>query len=107
MAPIDGVVEIQGDITSERTAAAVIAHFDGHPADLVVSDGAPDVTGLHDMDEFVQAQLILSALSIVTHVLRPGGAFVAKVGRAVDCAPRVALPRAARASGRIKSRAAC
>ena len=39
------------------------------------------VTGLHDMDEFVQAQLILAALTIVTHVLRPGGTFVAKVFR--------------------------
>ena len=41
----------------------------------------PAVTGLHDMDEFVQAQLILAALTIVTHVLRPGGTFVAKVFR--------------------------
>lgn len=33
---------VQGDITSSKTAAAVVAHFDGHHADLVVSDGAPD-----------------------------------------------------------------
>lgn len=33
------------------------------------------------MDEYVQAQLILAALTIVTHVLAPGGAFVAKVRR--------------------------
>ena len=32
----------------------VIAHFEGHHADLVVCDGAPDVTGLHDLDEYVQ-----------------------------------------------------
>ncbi|RVW44556.1 putative tRNA (cytidine(32)/guanosine(34)-2'-O)-methyltransferase [Vitis vinifera] len=38
----------------------VIRHFDGCKADLVVCDGAPDVTGLHDMDEFVQSQLILA-----------------------------------------------
>lgn len=31
--------------------------FDGQLADLVVSDGAPDVTGLHDMDEFLQVPL--------------------------------------------------
>ncbi len=36
------VVLAQGDITSAKTAAAVVAHFDGHHADLVVSDGAPD-----------------------------------------------------------------
>ena len=44
----------------------------------------PAVTGLHDMDEFVQAQLILAALTIVTHVLKPGGTFVAKVFRGKD-----------------------
>lgn len=44
------------------------------------------VTGLHDMDEFVQAQLILAALTIVTHVLRPGGSFVAKVFRGKEVA---------------------
>jgi hypothetical protein len=32
------------------------------------------VTGLHDMDEYVQSQLILAALTIVTHVLRQGAA---------------------------------
>ena len=42
------------------------------------------VTGLHDMDEFVQAQLILAALTIVTHVLKSGGTFVAKVFRGKD-----------------------
>ena len=42
------------------------------------------MTGLHDIDEFVQAQLILAALTIVTHVLRPGGTFVAKVFRGTD-----------------------
>lgn len=58
--------------------------FDGKLADLVVCDGAPDVTGLHDMDEFLQAQLLLAALSITTHVLRHGGAFVAKIFRGRD-----------------------
>lgn len=46
MAPVEGVVQLQGDITSAAAAAAVIATFDGGGADLVVCDGAPDVTGL-------------------------------------------------------------
>ena len=44
------------------------------------------MTGLHDMDEFVQSQLILAALTVVTHVLKPGGSFVAKVFRGKDAA---------------------
>ena len=70
MAPIEGVTQLQGDITSLATAREVIRHFDGGRADLVVSDGAPDVTGLHDLDEFVQSQLILAALTIVAETTR-------------------------------------
>ena len=44
----------------ESTALEIISHFKGGRADLVVCDGAPDVTGLHDMDEYIQAQLLLA-----------------------------------------------
>lgn len=84
MAPVEGVVQIQGDITSEATAMEVIHHFDGGRADLVVCDGAPDVTGLHDLDEYIQSQLVLAAVTIATHVLHPGGNFIAKVFRGKD-----------------------
>ncbi|KAI9503390.1 putative tRNA (cytidine(32)/guanosine(34)-2'-O)-methyltransferase [Coemansia spiralis] len=84
MAPLPGVIQIQGDITKLSTAEQIVSHFDGAKADLVVSDGAPDVTGLHDLDEYIQAQLILAALNITTHVLRPGGSFVAKIFRGKD-----------------------
>ncbi|KTG33639.1 hypothetical protein cypCar_00001477 [Cyprinus carpio] len=72
MAPLPGVTQIQGDITKISTAQEIIRHFEGQSADLVVCDGAPDVTGLHD------------ALNITTHVLKPGGNFVAKIFRGKD-----------------------
>ncbi|KAM0753100.1 FtsJ-domain-containing protein [Meredithblackwellia eburnea MCA 4105] len=84
MAPLPGVSTIEGDITKRETAEKIIQHFQGGLADLVVCDGAPDVTGLHDLDEFVQAQLLLAALNITLHVLRPGGTFVAKIFRGRD-----------------------
>ncbi|CAG8529190.1 8161_t:CDS:2 [Paraglomus occultum] len=84
MAPLEGVIQIQGDITKSSTAEQIISYFEGELADLVVCDGAPDVTGLHDMDEYIQAQLLLSALNITTHILRPGGTFVAKIFRGKD-----------------------
>ncbi|SCV72072.1 BQ2448_4766 [Microbotryum intermedium] len=106
MAPLPGVVQIEGDITKSSTANQIIDHFKGGLADLVVCDGAPDgesgpeglqfessltprasiliVTGLHDLDEFVQAQLLLAALNITLHVLRSGGTFVAKIFRGRD-----------------------
>ena len=55
MAPIDGVHSVQGDITSQRTVDEVLTLFregdEERLADLVVCDGAPDVTGMHDVDE--------------------------------------------------------
>jgi tRNA (cytidine32/guanosine34-2'-O)-methyltransferase len=84
MAPIEGVTLLQGDITSRSTSERVISYFDGNQADLVISDGAPDVTGLHDLDEYVQSQLILAALVIVTATLKHGGTFVAKIFRGRD-----------------------
>ena len=96
MAPIEGVIQMKGDITKLSTAEGIIGHFKGNKADLVVSDGAPDgmcnkiiitnhiVTGLHDMDQYIQAQLILAAVNITTHVLRVGGTFVAKIFRGRD-----------------------
>eukprot|EP00045_Choanoeca_perplexa_P010456 m.105730 g.105730 ORF g.105730 m.105730 type:complete len:306 (-) comp15289_c0_seq1:1983-2900(-) len=84
MAPLPGVIQIQGDITKEATARGIIDQFEGAMADLIVSDGAPDVTGLHDIDEYVQSQLILAALNITTHVLKPNGTFIAKIFRGRD-----------------------
>lgn len=84
MSPIEGVTQIQGDITKVSVAEEIVSHFGNENADLVVCDGAPDVTGLHDMDVFVQSQLLLAALNITTHILKPKGTFVAKIFRADD-----------------------
>ena len=48
-------------------------------ADLVVCDGAPDVTGTHDLDAHLQQQLLTAALTMACCALRSGGTFVAKV----------------------------
>lgn len=42
MAPINGVIQLQGDITNVNTANEIISHFGNEKADLVVCDGAPD-----------------------------------------------------------------
>ncbi|CAO1393208.1 unnamed protein product [Diamesa hyperborea] len=85
MAPLDGVIQIQGDITKLETAQSIISHFgDGQKAQLVICDGAPDVTGLHDIDEYIQSQLLLAALNITTHVLMKSGSFIAKIFRGKD-----------------------
>lgn len=42
MAPLPGVIQIQGDITKHSTAMSIIERFEGKKADLVICDGAPD-----------------------------------------------------------------
>mmetsp|Transcript_143525 Transcript_143525/g.250514 ORF Transcript_143525/g.250514 Transcript_143525/m.250514 type:complete len:295 (-) Transcript_143525:219-1103(-) len=84
MAPIPGVILLQGDITNTETAEAIIHNLGDKKAELVVCDGAPDVTGMHDIDEYIQSQLILAALNITTFVLAEGGTFVAKIFRGKD-----------------------
>ena len=58
MEKIEGVYILQGDITTEETVQEILSVFKGNKADLVVSDGAPDVTGFHEIDQYLQAQLL-------------------------------------------------
>ena len=83
---IDGVTVVKGDITRQSTVDAVLELFEGEKADLVASDGAPDVTGNHEFDQYIQHQLVLAAVNISMHLLKEGGTFVAKVFRGKDFA---------------------
>ncbi len=51
---------------------------------MVISDGAPDILGDHDFDQFIQHQLVLAALNIAIRLLEPNGKFVAKIFRGKD-----------------------
>jgi tRNA (cytidine32/guanosine34-2'-O)-methyltransferase len=79
MAPLSGVTQIIGDITTLETSRAVQAALGGDKAGLIICDGAPDVTGLHMLDEFLQSQLLASALSITLQLLEKDGIFIAKI----------------------------
>ncbi|EXJ92961.1 23S rRNA (-2'-O)-methyltransferase [Capronia epimyces CBS 606.96] len=118
MAPLEGIIQLKADITHPSTVPLLLRaidpdfdqHNETHRVDLVISDGAPDVTGLHDLDIYVQSQLLYSALTLAMKVLRPGGKFVAKIfrGRNVDLIfaqlkpvfdkVHIAKPRSSRAS---------
>lgn len=86
--PIEGCTTIKGDITREKTVEEIQQVFGEGGADvhaqMVVSDGAPDILGDHDFDQYVQHQLVLAALNIAIRLLSPGGTFVAKIFRGKD-----------------------
>jgi len=97
MSPLDGIVTLRADITAPSTIPLLLSALDpesydpkspsitaSHPVDLILSDGAPDVTGLHDLDIYIQSQLLWAALNLALCVLKPGGKFVAKIFRGKD-----------------------
>ena len=79
--PIEGVIQLRGDITDVETAKNVISMLDGKRADAVLADGAPDTIGRIEFDEYVQHNIVKASLAIATMVLREGGTFVSKIFR--------------------------
>ena len=77
--PIEGVTIIKGDITRQETIEKILSNFNDEKIDVVIFDGSPDVTGLIDVDMYMQVELIIFALVIVMKLLKKGGTFVAKM----------------------------
>ncbi len=78
MDPVPGAAVLRGDFQDAAAEAAVRAALDG-PADLVLSDMAPNTTG-HGMTDHLRIMALAElALDFAFQVLAPGGAFVAKV----------------------------
>lgn len=75
---IAGATLLQGDFQDEAVEQAVLDALDG-PADLVLSDMAPNTTGHNATDHLRILGLVELALDFAGKVLVPGGAFVAKV----------------------------
>ncbi|GAB4276465.1 MAG: 23S rRNA (uridine(2552)-2'-O)-methyltransferase RlmE [Candidatus Rifleibacteriota bacterium] len=78
ISPIDGATIIQGDIRDPDNQAKII-ELAPKGLDLILSDMAPDTTGIHHADTENSAALVHLALDIAVKLLKPGGAFVAKV----------------------------
>lgn len=78
ISPIEGVTIIQGDIRDPEKQKQII-ELAPKGLDLILSDMAPDTTGVHHADTENSALLVHLALDIAEKLLKPGGAFVAKV----------------------------
>ena len=74
---LPGVELLQGDIGDEATVARLRALLDG-PADVVLSDIAPNLTGQRRIDRLRVLGSVEAALDFAEPVLAPGGAFLAK-----------------------------
>jgi len=79
MAPLAGATVITGDCREDAVVEAVGAAFDAAPVDLVMSDMAPNISGVAAVDEAAQSELAEMSLAYARRFLRPGGALLIKL----------------------------
>ena len=93
MVPIEHVHFIQADFSLDLGQAAMIAAMDNRPVDLVLSDMAPNLTGIVLMDQARLYALGELALDFAVRFLKPNGAFLVKVFQGEGFDPFVAQMR--------------
>jgi 23S rRNA (uridine2552-2'-O)-methyltransferase len=79
MDAIPGVDFLQGDFREQEVLDRLLGELGGQPVDLVLSDMAPNITGVDVVDQARAADLEALALDFARRVLGPKGALVMKV----------------------------
>lgn len=79
MQPIPGVDFLQGDFREESVLRQFEKKLEGHQVDLVISDMAPNISGINVMDQARVAHLVELALEFARDWLKPGGNLLVKV----------------------------
>ena len=71
--PIPGVTLIQGDFREQEVLDQLLAAVANQPVDLVLSDMAPNISGMNTVDQPRAVYLCELALDFAQQVLKPGG----------------------------------
>jgi 23S rRNA (uridine2552-2'-O)-methyltransferase len=79
MGALDNVDFIQGDFTDDAVFRQLLDQLDGRQPDLIVSDIAPNISGVAASDQASSMYLVELTLDMVRQVLKPGGNYVVKV----------------------------
>ena len=79
MEPIEGVTFIQGDFREADVLAKLEQALQGRQADVVVSDMAPNLSGISSADAARIEHLVELAIEFAQNHMKPQGALVAKV----------------------------
>ena len=78
MDPLYGVEFIKGDLTQHATLQQLLQLLDGRRVDLVISDMAPNLSGMKDIDQPRSIYLVELALDVATRILAAGGSLLVK-----------------------------
>jgi 23S rRNA (uridine2552-2'-O)-methyltransferase len=79
MQPVAGVAFVHGDVRETAVQATISGHLEGAAVDLVLSDMAPNLTGIAAVDEASSQTLVSVSLACAERVLKPGGCLLVKV----------------------------
>lgn len=79
MDPLAGVEFIQGDFTEDSVLQALLDMLGEDKADLVISDMAPNMSGVSDIDQPKSMYLVELAVDLAKQILNKGGCLVTKV----------------------------
>jgi len=79
MEPLPGVAFVQGDFREDEVLDELLAVLDGREIDLVMSDIAPNISGMEAVDQPRAMYLAELAVDFADRVLRPGGDLLVKV----------------------------
>ncbi len=78
MAPVAGVEFVKGDFREDAVLAELTLRLAGRPVDLVISDMAPNISGIAVSDQARSMHLAELALEFAVSYLKPGGNFLVK-----------------------------
>lgn len=79
MDPVSGVEFIEGDFTEESVFAMLVSTLQGEKIQLVISDMAPNISGVKSVDQSKAMYLAELALDLAHNVLEQGGDLLVKV----------------------------
>lgn len=79
MTPVEGVTFVQGDFTDETVRDRLMALISPHVYNLVISDMAPNITGIADVDQANAAALAERVVTFAARIMAKNGVLVVKV----------------------------
>ena len=74
----ENVVALEGDLEAPETAARLLEALGG-PADVLLCDAAPKLTGVRERDRAAEERLLEAVEALVPSLLRPGGDLLVKI----------------------------
>lgn len=91
MQPVEGVLFLQGDFREPEVLQRLEEALQGQKADVVVSDMAPNLSGIADTDAARIAHLVELAVDFACHHMKPEGTLVVKLFHGGAHAPMLQL----------------